>query len=214
MGDVGFLATSARCIGRDVHLLQARIFASAHWVAPPPPSEPACQQLHVVVTPVLASKYPPGHALLLAVGAVAGVVWLVPILLTGLSGSVLYLLLAECGSTFAALCGWAYWLGDPLALRFRPGYYSENTSGLTWLLAWWLFVQWRKSAKRRYLVWLSIAVSWCAITRPLTAIALALPLAICLVPPLIRARAWKDVAWAAVAGACASLPFSASRTTR
>jgi hypothetical protein len=184
------------------YVLQARIFASGHWVAPSPPSEPAFQQLHVVVSPVLASKYPPGHPLLLAVGAVAGVVWLVPIVLAGVSGSVLYLLLAECGSTFAALCGWAYWLGDPLALRFRPGYYSENTSGLTWLLAWWLFVQWRKSSQRRYLVWLSVVVGWCAITRPLTAIALALPLAIGVMKPVLRARAWKDVVFAAAAGAC------------
>ena len=183
------------------YVLQARIFASGHWVAPSPPSEPAFQQLHVVVSPVLASKYPPGHPLLLAIGAVAGVVWLIPILLAGVSGGVLCLLLAECGSTFAALCGWAYWLSDPLALRFRPAYYSENTSGLTWLLAWWLLVRWRESSKRRYLVWLSVAVGWCAITRPLTAIALALPVAVCLVKPVIRARAWKDVALAAAAGA-------------
>jgi hypothetical protein len=184
------------------YLLQARIFASGHWVAPSPPSEPAFQQLHVIVSPVLASKYPPGHSLLLAVGALVNAPWLVPVVLAGVSGGVLYLLLAECGSTFAALCGWAYWLGDPLALRFRPAYYSENTSGLTWLLAWWLLVQWRKSSKRHYLVWLSIVVGWCAITRPLTAVALALPLAIWLVNPLARARAWKDAVWAGVAGVC------------
>src|SRR3954465_8892188 len=110
------------------YVLQARIFASGHWVAPAPPSEAGFQQLHVLVSPVLASKYPPGHPLLLAIGAIAGAVWLIPLLLAGVSGGVLSLLLAECGSTFAALCGWAYWLADPLALRFRPAYYSENTS--------------------------------------------------------------------------------------
>jgi hypothetical protein len=45
-------------------------------------------------------------------------------------------------------------------------------------------------------------VGWCAITRPLTAIALALPVAVVLLQPVIRARAWKDVAFAAAAGAC------------
>jgi hypothetical protein len=65
------------------YVLQARIFASGHWVAPPPPSEQAFQQSHVIVTPVLASKYPPGHALLLALGSVVGAVWLVPVILTG-----------------------------------------------------------------------------------------------------------------------------------
>ena len=183
------------------YVLQARIFASGHWVAPPPPSEPAFQQSHVIVRPVLASKYPPGHALLLAIGSLMRAVWVIPLALTGISGAVLFIVLAECGSTFAALCGWAYWLGDPLALRFRPGYWSENTSGLTWILAWWLVTRWRASPRRRYLVGLAVVVGWCAITRPLTAIALALPLAIYLLKPIGRSHAWKAVIVAGVAGA-------------
>lgn len=131
------------------YVLQAKIFASGHWVAAPPPSEPAFQQSHVIVTPVLASKYPPGHALVLAVGALAGVVWLIPVVLAALSGAFRFLLVAERGSTFAALFGWAYWLSDPIALRFRPGFWSENTSGLTWILAWWFVTRWQASPKRR-----------------------------------------------------------------
>jgi hypothetical protein len=137
------------------YVLQAKIFASGHWVAPAPPSEAAFQQSHVIVSPVLASKYPPG----------------------------------------------AYWLSDPLALRFRPGFWSENTSGLTWILAWWLVMRWKAAPRRRYLVALSVVVAWCAITRPLTAIALALPVAIYLLKPVVRLHAWRDVMVAAVAGA-------------
>jgi hypothetical protein len=184
------------------YVLQARIFGAGHWVAPPPPSEAAFQQPHVVVTPHLASKYPPGHALLLAPGAIVGAVWLVPVILAGVSGALLFLLMTETGPVFTAVCGWAYWVSDPLALRFRPGYYSENTSGLAWLLAWWLLLRWRESRQPRWLVGLSVAVAWCAITRPFTAIALAVPLAIYLSIPLIVRRAWKDIAAAGVAGVC------------
>src|SRR6201995_3116655 len=88
------------------YVVQAKIFASGHWTAPPPPSEMAFQQSHVLVTPVLASKYPPGHALLLAAGVLVGVIWLVPIVLAGIAGAVLFLLMAEWGSAFAALWGW------------------------------------------------------------------------------------------------------------
>src|SRR3569833_538892 len=91
------------------YVLQAKIFASGRWVAPPPPSEPAFQQSHVIVRPVLASKYPPGHALLLAIGAMMGVVWLIPLVLTAISGALLFLLLVKCSTTNTTQRSWAYW---------------------------------------------------------------------------------------------------------
>jgi len=142
------------------YILQAKIFASGHWVAPSPPSEAAFQQSHVLVTPHLASKYPPGHAVLLAVGAIVDAVWLVPIVLAGIAGSVLFVVLAEQGSAFIAICGWAYWVCDPISLRFRPGYYSESTSGLTWVVSWWLVGRVRESPRRRWLVLLRVTVAW------------------------------------------------------
>lgn len=42
------------------YLLQAGIFARGHWSAPPPALPEFFQQLYVLFSPVLASKYPPG----------------------------------------------------------------------------------------------------------------------------------------------------------
>ena len=87
-----------------------------------------------------------------------------------------------------------YWLSDPLALRFRPGYYSESTSGLTWLLAWWLLRRWRESLKR-------VSLLAGARSRDHSRRSRSLPLAVYLLKPLVRTRAWKDVIAAGVAGA-------------
>src|SRR6266851_3338561 len=45
------------------YLLQARIFGTGHWTAPGRPLPEFFEQTHVFVTPVLASKYFPGHSL-------------------------------------------------------------------------------------------------------------------------------------------------------
>src|SRR6266550_4987452 len=51
------------------YLLQARLFAVGKWTAPSPPVPDMFAQPAVLVAPVMASKYPPGHSLLLAIGA-------------------------------------------------------------------------------------------------------------------------------------------------
>src|SRR5689334_10665274 len=50
------------------YLLQAQIFAMGRWASPAPPMPAFFGQAHVLTTPVLASKYFPGHALLLTLG--------------------------------------------------------------------------------------------------------------------------------------------------
>src|SRR6202022_1176970 len=42
------------------YLLQAEIFAQGRWAAAAPPLPEFFGQAHVLVTPVLAAKYPPG----------------------------------------------------------------------------------------------------------------------------------------------------------
>jgi hypothetical protein len=63
------------------YLLQARIFASGRWASPAPPLPEFFEQFHVLVTPVVASKYPPGQSLLMAPGALLGLPGLVPVII-------------------------------------------------------------------------------------------------------------------------------------
>ena len=197
------------------YLLQSKIFAHLHWTAPPPPAASSFQQPHVLTTPRVASKYPPGHALLLAVGAAAGAPWLVPLVLSGISAALIFLLTEAVTGPWIALVCWAVWLGDPVTLKFQPGYFSEVTSGLAFLASWWFLRRWRSSAESRWLVFTAIAIGWMAITRPLTALMFALPVGAYVVTRVVRARQWRPLLLAGLAGTAvlAIIPIWSARTT-
>ena len=197
------------------YVLQSKIFAHLHWTAPPPPVPSSFQQPHVLTTPHLASKYPPGHALLLAVGAVVGTPWLVPLVLSGISAALIFLLAESVVGTWIAVLCWAVWLGDPVTLKFQPGYFSEVTSGLGFLASWWFLRRWRATNAPRWLVFTALAIGWMAITRPLTALMFALPVGVYVIARVLRERLWRHVLLAAVAGAgvIAILPLWNAKTT-
>jgi hypothetical protein len=197
------------------YVLQSEIFARGHWTEPPPPVQYPFQQPHVLTSPRLASKYPPGHALLMTPGTLVGAPWLIPLVLSAFAGALVFLLIENFYGVGCALFGWACWLSDSINLRFRPGYYSENTSGLAWLLVWWFLLRWRRSPNAKDLVFVSIALGWCAITRPLTAVAFAIPVAVAVLPRVVEQRRWRDLGFAVVAGALvvAILPLANWRTT-
>lgn len=183
------------------YVLQARIFATGRWAVPGPPLPEFFEQFHVLVDPVLAPKYPPGHALLLVPGIWLGLPGLVPVLLLGLTGGMIFALVRRLEGPWAALLAWFLWLVTPAGLAFRPSYFSEVTTGLLLLVAWWCLLDWRESGKLRSLLAVSAAVGWSAITRPLTALAFALPIAVCVLWIARERRAWRSVLAAAALGA-------------
>ena len=175
-------------------LLQARIFAAFRWASPSPPVPEFFEQFHVFVTPTLAPKYPPGHALLLVPGVWLGAPGLVSVLLTGLTGGMLFLLARRFSNGIVAVVAWFIWLVAPAALRFRPSYFSEVTTGAIWLVAWWTLLRYRETGARRWLVALAALVAWGGITRPVTMIAFAIPVGGVVLWTVWRRRAWGDVA--------------------
>jgi hypothetical protein len=174
-------------------LLQARIFASFRWASPSPPLPEFFEQFHVFVTPTLAPKYPPGHALLMVPGVWLGLPGLMSIVLTGLTGGMLFLLARRFSNGLVALVAWLIWMVAPAALRFRPSYFSEVTTGAIWLVAWWTLLQYRDTGARRWLVALAALVAWGGITRPVTMIAFAIPAGGVVLWTVWKRRAWGDV---------------------
>src|SRR5689334_7749873 len=156
-------------------LLQARIFAQFRWAAPSPPLPEVFEQFHVFVTPTLAPKYPPGHALLMVPGVWLGIPGLLAILMTGVTGGMLFVLARRFSNGVVALVAWFIWLVAPAALRFRPSYFSELTTGAIWLVAWWMLLRYRETGGRRWLVMIAALVAWGGITRPVTMIAFMIP---------------------------------------
>jgi hypothetical protein len=197
------------------YLLQARIFARGAFAMPAAPLPEFFEQFHTFVTPFQASKYPPGHALLLAVGAVVGWTALAPLLLNGLTGALIFLLARRVTNAWVALLTWTIWLFSSATFHYLVSYFSQTTSGALWMLGWWCLLQWRDTGRRPWLLALAACVGWLAITRPLTAAAYALPIGVYVLVLVARRKVWTDLALAAALGTAILLilPYSNARTT-
>lgn len=179
------------------YLLQAQLFARGRWVAPAPPLPEFFEQFHVLVTPVLASKYPPGHSLVLTPGMWFGLPGLMPVVLSGVTGSLLFALARRVTNPWVALLMWMFWATSAENLRWRASYYSEITTSAMIALAWWGTLRWTATEQRRFLLLVSAATGLGAIARPLTMLVFALPLGVFLLVRLSRRRAWRELAIAA-----------------
>ncbi|HEV2063724.1 MAG TPA: glycosyltransferase family 39 protein, partial [Thermoanaerobaculia bacterium] len=211
----GSLAPAATVHDEFAYLLQARLFAHGQWAAPTPPAPEFFEQMHVLLVPARAAKYPPGHSLVLALGVAFGVPALVPLLLSGWAGGLLFALARRLAGGEVALLAWLFWIGAPGNLNDRSLYLSETTTSWLWLLGWWGLLRWRDTGRARYLFLLAAATGWGAITRPLTMLLFALPV-FAVVLRIDRARrAWRDIAVAAALGAAvlALIPVWSARTT-
>ena len=186
------------------YLLQAKIFATGHWSAPGRPLPEFFEQLHVFVTPRLVPKYPPGHALLMVPGIWLGMAALIPLVATTATGGLIFRLARGLGGHWVGLLTWLVWITAPEELYLRPSYLSQTSTTLMWLGVWWSVERWRQGGGR-WLIVASLLVALAAITRPITAIALALPVAV-----VVLRRLWEERSFTpALAGLIAALPILA-----
>jgi hypothetical protein len=197
------------------YLLQGQIFAGGHWAAPAPPLPEFFEQLYVLVTPVVASKYPPGESLALAPAVWVGLPGLLPVLVGGLTGALLFALAWRVAGGWVALCTWLVWLGTHGTLYARAMYMSEGLSALAWLVAWWGLLVWWSDRRASGLTLAAAAIAVAGITRPLSALALAAPVGVVAAALVWRRREWRAAAVAALVGliVCAVVPLWSVETT-
>lgn len=209
------LVPLAKVHDESSYLLQAELFARGRWTAPSPPIPEFFEQPHVQVVPALASKYPPGHALLLAIGALVGFPPLIPLLLTGVTGGLVFALAARVTNPWIGLLTWTIWITAPILLRFQPGYFSEATTNAMLLASWWSLLEWRETRRTRWLLLVAFAIGYGAITRPLTMLALSIPVGVVVLRDVARLRLWRDlgVAFALGVAVLGVLPLWNARTT-
>lgn len=185
------------------YLFQAKLFASGRWTAPPPPIPEFFEQYHMFVVPRYASKYPPGHALLLVPGIWLGVPGLMPVVIGGIAGALLFSIARRLTNGVVALWAWTVWISTPLVLWLTASYFSQSTSTLVWLLGWYALLCWREdeAGRARWLLAVAACVAWLAFTRPLTAVAYALPIGAYVLWRVARTRRWAHLAAAMALGA-------------
>lgn len=202
------------------YLLQARLFAAGHWTDSLPPVPEFFEEPHVLVVPALASKYHPGHSLLMAPGIRLRAPGLVPVVLLGLTAALIFVLARDVAPTYMgpwpALAAYVLWLsllgGDAWP---RPSYMSEISTSALWLAGWWALLRWRDRGTFRYAILLGVCIAWGTITRPLTMLAYAIPTGIITLILVARTRRWRQLAVACACGAAVLgiLPLWSLRTT-
>jgi hypothetical protein len=196
------------------YVLQARLFSHLHWTAPAPPMSEFFAQPHVLSDPLIASKYPPGHSLLLALGDLVGLPALAVAALAALRAGLTFALARRLTNGAVALGTWVL-LFHGQSLYFAASYFSETTSGAMLIVAWYALLRWHEEGGRGWMSLVALAVGWCAITRPFSAALFALPIAFVVVRGLLRTRQWRELAVGIAVGTSvlAILPLWSARTT-
>jgi 4-amino-4-deoxy-L-arabinose transferase-like glycosyltransferase len=179
------------------YYLQAELFARGVLHAPTPAHPELLRVDHVLLSPWVCSKYPPGTSALLALGVRLGVPWLV----TPLEGVVALLAMRAAARRLLgdrdAFVAVAVLGGAPL-FAFQAATFYSHIAAVMWLaIAFALAVPWTSEGGVWRMVVAGAAIGCAFVTRPLDAVLFGLA--------LLSLRAWRPVALAA-AGA---LPFVA-----
>ncbi|MFI5209913.1 MAG: hypothetical protein ACHQ2E_05670 [Gemmatimonadales bacterium] len=196
----GSLSPVATIHDEAAYLLQAQLLASGRLAGPGRPLPEFFEQFQVFVTPLLTGKYPLGFGLALVPGIWLGAPALMPLLLNGVAGGLLFALARRLTTPGVAALAWLVWLLAPATIDYHAAYLSETLSGPLWLAGWWALLEWRERGQRRWLVLLALATAACAITRPLTAVGFALPCGLVVLVLTARRGSWADLVVAAGAG--------------
>jgi hypothetical protein len=177
----------------SAYLLQARIYAGGHWTAAGLPLPEFFEQYHVFVTPVLTPKYPPGHAALLVPGIWLGLPGLMPVLLLGLCGALVFIVARRLTNPWIGLFGWLFWLTSISILDYAPSYLSESSTSALWMLGWYALLRWLEDDRTLWLNILAATIGVGFLTRPVTMVVFALPVMVLVLFRISKQRSWRDL---------------------
>jgi 4-amino-4-deoxy-L-arabinose transferase-like glycosyltransferase len=167
------------------------------------------------MVPALAAKYTPGQSLFLVPGVAAGLPGLMVVLAAGMTAALLFMLVSRFANRIAGCGAVLLWLLSPMAIHWRSSYMSEVLTGLLWLVGLTLALRWWQRPDMRMSAALGAAVGAMAITRPVTALAFAVPLGVVCAYRVISRHWMREgmVAIASTLAVLAILPVWAYQTT-
>lgn len=197
------------------YLLQAALFARGRWTGEAVPLPEFFAQLYVFTDPVLASKYPPGWSLLLAPFVAAGFAALGPMLFAGITGALIFVLARRVTNGPLALLTWLLWSSSSALLRYQASFLSQSATTALWLASLYFTLEYHMNRRPRALTALGLCIGAVAITRPVTAVALAIPVGCVVLRDVWQHRALRALLPAALATAAivTLLPLQNRMTT-
>ena len=196
------------------YLVQARLLAHFAWTAPTPPLSIFFDMPHLFVEPRIFAKYPPGHAPLLVPGLWLGLPGLIPVIFSGITGALTFALARKLAGVSIALGAWGLWTVSPETLDWHSSYFSETTTSALWLIVISALLLWRERERPWVLALIVGGVAWMGITRPVSGIALGIPIGAVVIYTAWQRRSLLGWKRSALIGAviCSIVPYWASAT--
>ena len=140
-----------------------------------------------------SSQYPPGHSMLLAFGELFGAIWVVPILLTLLTGLFIYrFCLISFNQQIARLCLWLLVLCPYLGF-LGVSYMNHITALLGLSIFAFALVKYEQSPSRSLIFFSAFGLGYAFITRPLDALIAGAIFGAPTLWLILKKRAWLDL---------------------
>jgi len=147
----------------------------------------------LIVDPVYASMYFPGASLFYVWATLLKLpYWLITATMCGATVGLIYLIMSELLDGWWGLLAVAMVLGTSMFRKLAIMIGGHPPSLLLEMLMIWSWLSWRRDRRAGWLIMLGIASGWAAITRPLDAVVVALPIGLMMLLDLwgSRTRAW------------------------
>ncbi len=200
-------------------LFQARTLLAGHLSFPSPPLPEFFEAAHILVTPVYAAKYFPGHALFLTPLLALSAPWLWSSVALGAAAALLFLALrAASFERFAAACAALVFACSGKALPVWSSYHSHTSSALLTCAALAAAARFHRRPSTGAAALLATCAGGALLVRPFVGVALAASGLIALLLTQVRRARFlpayaAPLAAAAVAGSLYSHAITGSFTT-
>ena len=172
----GALAVNPHSVDEMAQLFQARTYLSGRLAAPPPETPEFFLFTHTWITSDgWVSQFPPAHAVLLAVGMVLGLEQFVNPVLGAISVVLIYRVAEGMYSRRVALLSAALWAGAAWVL-FMSATYMNHASAVVFALGALALLWGRRTLTRGRALGGGALIGLLAATRPLDAVAVAIPI--------------------------------------
>ena len=189
------------------YLIQTKMLAAGHLWLPKHPLGEFFDSFHLITDRVYASKYGPGTAAFFAPAMLLHLpIWLTPLLLSSVAVGLMYLVATELFDGASGFAAAILLLSLGIVRRTSVMMMSQAPMLTLVLLAMLAYIHWRRNHRGGWMLLLGVCIGWGALTRPVDAICLAVPLAVGVLIDLKPLDARARVKQIGI-GLCAVLPF-------